>query len=211
MNLVPRPTNDIIDAPLVKAAQRGERVAFDSLIRRYRSMLLAVAYERTRDRDEAEDLVQNVLLQAWRKLPTLKEPKAFAGWLKVIMLNACKNWYRQAPRAESLDAVEENEFYRQQTWTPLDAALVQQRHDDLHRALSELPQQNRLPFMLHTLGQYTNEEIAEALGVSVTTVEGRVHRARKQLQRLLRDIPEKRTPQQSQGKETSYGRDYRHE
>ena len=177
-----------IEAALVRAAQRGNRAAFDRLARHWRGLLLSVAHGWTRDREEAEDLVQEVLTRAWEKLPTLQAPGAFAGWMKAIMLNACRNWRRRAPRHESLDVAEGAELVTGQRWDPLEQVLAREQHDAWREALQALSQTNRTPFVLHILGKYTSEEIALILKLPLSTVEGRIRRARQQLRRLVRDV-----------------------
>src|SRR4051794_2123989 len=90
-------------AALVRQAQAGDARAFDRLARHYRGSLLAHAFMRTGDMEAAEDLVQEVLTRAWEKLPALQEPGAFVPWLRAIVANACRSWYRRTPRPISLD------------------------------------------------------------------------------------------------------------
>ena len=126
-------------------------------------MLLLVAYTRTGDREEAEDLVQDVLGNAWRRLVTLHQPAAFAAWVKTAILNACKTWHRH-PRRRPLSLEEIGEIAASYTrWDPLEAVLQQERRREGRAAFSRLPEPNRVAFILHHLGHYREEEIAQVL------------------------------------------------
>ncbi len=74
----------ISDEELVRQAQRGDRSAFDELVRRFRGVLLAVAERSVGSRDAAEDVAQDAFLQAFRALPQLQDPAKFGHWLCVI-------------------------------------------------------------------------------------------------------------------------------
>lgn len=174
------------EALLVRRARAGDRDAFDVIAGRHRAMLLALAFVRTGSLDEAEDLVQEVLTRAWCKLATLQDVEAFVPWLKAIAANACRNWYRRSrPWPESLSRDLDAQLPDPGP-TPLQVLLERERQRELRQALLALPAANRMALMMHVWGR-SYEEVAAATGVKVTTVEGRIHRARRQLRRLLRD------------------------
>jgi len=179
------PRGDETDSELVRRAQGGERGAFDCLAARYRGMVRAMVFIRTRDDEAAEDITQETLAKVWEKLPALQERGAFRGWLQVITINACRNWSRGRQWPESLDELPEPP--PDPSPGPLDGLLARERRDLWRRALLELPEANRLPLIMHVRGGQSYEEIARQLDVPVTTIEGRIHRARLQLRRLLRD------------------------
>jgi RNA polymerase sigma-70 factor, ECF subfamily len=173
---------------LVRRAQAGDRAAFDQLARHYRGSLLALAFLRTSDMEAAEDLVQDVLTRAWQKLPTLQEPTSFVTWLRTIVVNACRSWYRRSPpRPLSLEAGEAPLLHAARGQQPLERLLDRERQRELRQALVALPEANRLALMMHVWGDYSYKEIALFTGVELTTVEGRIHRAKRQLRQLMRD------------------------
>ncbi len=86
---------------LVEAAQHGDRAAFGSLYERYSRMVHAVLLARVH-RQETDDLVHEVFLQAWRALPSLREPAAFPGWLARIARNKAMDHYRRGHEEEEL-------------------------------------------------------------------------------------------------------------
>lgn len=173
------------EAALVQCAREGDRAAFDALAAHYRPLLKSLAFVRTGDWAEAEDLAQEVLLRAWQGLPALADPAAFLPWLRAIAARACLSWFRRARPASLSDKVDAGPARPQQR--PLEALLMRERERELRQALVTLPEANRTALMMHVWGGYSYEEIAGVTGVRVTTVEGRIHRAKRQLRRLLRD------------------------
>ncbi len=134
---------------LLHRAQAGDRSAFDLLVTRYRPLLFALAFLRTGHKEEAEDLVQEVLSRAWQKLPTLADTSLFLPWLKTVTANACNTWFRPAhSRPVSLDSDVAHLLVAQQG-LPLKALLEQERQRELQQALLTLPEANRITLLLH--------------------------------------------------------------
>lgn len=171
---------------LVRRAQAGDGDAFTELARRYRAALLAFAFSRTGDREEAQDLAQEILSAAWQKLPQLREPASFAAWLRSIARNACGQWCRRArPWPASLDEEPDALQVPDPAPGPAEVAIRKERQRAWRRALDALPEANRLALLMHVWGGYSYEEIAALVGVRLTTIEGRIYRAKEQLRRLL--------------------------
>ena len=131
-------------------------------------------------------LAQETLAHAWEALPTLREPGAFLPWLKTIAGRACLNWHRAA-RPETLPLESAAETPDRHGLQPLPVLLARERGRALRRALAELPDANRLALLMHVREGASYQQIADFTGVAVTTVEGRISRARVRLRRLLRD------------------------
>src|SRR5689334_18212330 len=89
------------DTEWVRLAGSGDPAAFDQLVQHYRPVLLALTFLRTRNLCDAEDLVQQVLLRVWQKLPGLHQPALFLPWIKTIAANACSTWSRRGPSPTS--------------------------------------------------------------------------------------------------------------
>jgi RNA polymerase sigma-70 factor (ECF subfamily) len=176
------------DTELILLACAGDRTAFDQLVPHYRPVLLGLTFLRTRDLCEAEDLVQEILLRVWQKLPGLHIPALFLPWMKTIAANTCSTWYRRRPaQTTSLDTEPTRQLLADGATKPLEIVLSGEKQRELHRALLLLPQANRLALLMHVWGDYSYAEIAALTEVPVTTVEGRIYRAKRQMQRLLYD------------------------
>lgn len=176
------------DTERVLLAGAGDRTAFDQLVCHYRPVLLALTFLRTRNLCEAEDLVQEILLRVWQKLPGLHQPALFLPWMKTITANACSTWYRRRPsQMTSLETEPACRFLEDAAPKPVEIVLSGEKQRELHRALLLLPQANRLALLMHVWGDYSYAEIAAFTEVRATTVEGRIYRAKRQMQYLLRD------------------------
>jgi RNA polymerase sigma-70 factor (ECF subfamily) len=167
-------------ADLVRAAQGGDRAAFGELFERYRPGIVALAMRRVRNADEAEELTQDVFIQAMQKIEQLRVPEAFGGWLRQIVHRMAINRmtrtrYAIACDPESLEATclavgapDELAQDREQ------AAAVR---DSIDR-LGSLDQQTLKAFYLQSKSLI---EMSDEFDAPVGTIKRRLHVARKRL------------------------------
>ena len=167
-------------ADLVRAAQKGDRDAFGLLFERYRPGIVALAMRRVRNADEAEELAQDVFIQAMQKIEQLRVPEAFGGWLRRIVHRMAINRMTRTRHAvacdpETLEATclakgtpEQEAQDREQ------AAAVRESID----RLGELDQETLKAFYLR--GQSLIEMSVE-FDAPVGTIKRRLHVARKRL------------------------------
>jgi len=151
----------------------------------------------TRDHAEAEDLTQDTLLRAHRKLSSLKDPASLLPWLYRIATNVFRDRFRQASyrhRPQSLDRETENAPQRTEAEAVaddsprLDQAMEQREMGScVQRYIQKLPDSWRAAILLHDCEGQTNPEIADMLDVSLATVKIRLHRARKRLRAALNE------------------------
>ena len=175
-------------AELVLRAQSGDRTAFDCLAAPMRGGLLGIAFLRTGDRLEADDLVQDTLGRAWEHLNDLRDPSAFAAWIRSILARGCNTWHRRChAQPASLSDSRLCEYPADACLQPLTVLLQRERDEELRAALRDISPENRDALLMAIWGDCTYVEIAEFTGVPVTTVEGRIHRAKSQLRKKLRD------------------------
>jgi RNA polymerase sigma-70 factor, ECF subfamily len=165
-------------AALVRAAREGDRVAFGTLYERYarlvHGLLLASA-----ERDDVQDLVQDVFFRALRQLHTLREPAAFGGWIATLARNEARMHHRSArPTLELSDQLPGP--------VPEPPAGTLEMQDVL-RALRALPERYREPLTLRLVGQMGGEEIAAKLGLTHGTVRVYLHHGIRLLREQLRD------------------------
>lgn len=144
------------------------RTDFIARVRSCERRLYRVARTMLRSDADCEDAVQEALLKAWSKLPSLREEQFFETWLIRILINECKNIYRRRPRAES-------EIPETLAAPPADGELMD--------ALMNLPPKHRIPMELHYIEGYGVAEIARMLFIPEGTVKWRLSRGRA----LLRD------------------------
>ena len=180
------PCNPCRRLELVRQARDGNRYAYDELARYFRPALLAIVFPRTGNRDDAEDLVQEVLAKGWTQIASLRDSRQFSGWLKAIAINACNTWYRKSVQwPSSLDELDDTVPIVDHAPAPLDVLLAKERARAQQQALLSLSPSNRTALLMHIWGEYSYREIAEFTGEPLTTIEGRIYRAKVQMRRLL--------------------------
>ncbi len=176
------------DAELIQRTLAGDQRAFSALVRRYQKPLHALAWRKIGDFHIAEEITQDIFLNVYKKLQTLKNPNRFAGWLYVIATRRCIAWLKKKriPMA-SLDAMPPDELeelaYAQYHAEQQEEVVSEKHREIVKRLLQKLPESERTVVTLHYLGDMTCEDISKFLGVSPNTVKSRLHRARKRLKK----------------------------
>jgi RNA polymerase sigma-70 factor (ECF subfamily) len=171
------PADPTPDAELVARARTGDIGAFEALTRRYRGLAFALAYHRLGRFDDAEDAAQEALVEAYRKLPNLRDPTRFAAWLRQIVAGKAAELARR--RREEPLPPEEVEAAGCVSAAP-DALETQVRE-----ALEQLPPAVRLATTLFYVDGLSYAEIAAHMDVPASTVRGRLQRARSFLREEL--------------------------
>lgn len=164
------------EALVVSLAARGDRDAFTELVRRRQPWLRNLMRRLSGSADLADDLAQAVFLRAWRKLPQLRQPERFGGWIKRIAVN---EWISQQRK----DDAHWSRGYRDEE--PAAEAPPTALAMDLDKALAALPSPVRLCIVLSYHERMTNVEIAELTGISLGTVKSHIRRGSRRLRELL--------------------------
>jgi RNA polymerase sigma-70 factor, ECF subfamily len=169
-----------MERSLVERAMDGDEEAFDSLVERIGDSLHSVARRILRDTSLAEDATQEALLDAWRNLPTLRDPDRFEAWAYRLLVNACHAEARRERRhRDNLRLLPHDE-----PMVPDSASRVAIR-DQLDRAFRGLSVEHRTVVVLvHYLGQ-TPTEAADVMGTPVGTARSRLHYALAHLRAAL--------------------------
>ncbi|RKU16455.1 hypothetical protein C6500_17500 [Candidatus Poribacteria bacterium] len=176
------------DVELIQRTLAGDQGAFSALVRRYQKPLHALVWRKIGDFHIAEEIAQDIFLNVYKKLQTLKNPNRFAGWLYVIATRRCIAWLKKKriPMA-SLDAMTPDELeelaYAQYHAEQQEEIVGEKHREVVKHLLQKLPESERTVVTLHYLGDMTCEDISKFLGVSPNTVKSRLHRARKRLKK----------------------------
>ena len=176
------------DAELVAEARAGDRSAFDAIVQRYQHAVFRAALAVTADRSEAEDAAQDTFLKAYRFLGDFRGESSLKTWLLAIAWREGLSRRRSiACRLRRLVAPSGDEpFDPPEPRRSSEARLVAVEHAAaVRRLVASLPDKYRVPLLLSASGDYTFDEIAEALGVPCGTVKWRVSDARRQLRAKL--------------------------
>ncbi|MGH2694185.1 MAG: sigma-70 family RNA polymerase sigma factor [Actinomycetota bacterium] len=160
--------------------------------------LYGAALRMTRNPADAEDLVQEAMLRAYRSFESFEPGTNLKAWLFRILTNAYINTYRKRqrePKKVSRDEIEEFDLYQQLkehdpdfSVTPENIVLDNLVDSDIIAAIDELPEQFRLAVVLSDIEGFSYAEMAEIMGVPMGTVMSRLHRGRKALQKRLWEL-----------------------
>ena len=179
--------NEITD--WVERAQVGDRAAYGELVRTFQPSVRALAMARLRDPLEAQELAQEVFVHCLKKLPQLRDPRCFAGWLRQITVRMAIN--RQARRArlpgcdsqmmENVPAVGDN---------PLDGLIRAEQRAELWSALRRLKTADRTALVAFYVRGLSLKQMSREFEIPIGTVKRRLHVARARLRAQLEGVVE---------------------
>jgi RNA polymerase sigma-70 factor (ECF subfamily) len=176
----------------------ADQATFAEQAMEYAPQLFSAALRMTRNRHDAEDLVQETYLKGYRSFDTFTEGTNLRAWLFRILTNTYINRYRakqRRPDETDLGEIEDLYLYRriatlddpslgrsaEQSW------MARLPDDEVKQALEDLPDNFRLPVILADVEGFAYKEIAEMLDIPIGTVMSRLHRGRKAMQKQLHD------------------------
>jgi RNA polymerase sigma-70 factor, ECF subfamily len=181
---------------LLARARAGERAAFGELAMLYRKRLFALALHLVGNASDAEDVVQEALLRAYRYLPQFEARSRFATWLYRITVNRALSQRRRAGIARDRVRLDDDRVRAALAvdagGDPHEAAQLAERYALLLTALDELSPPLRTAVVLVALQGLSHREAATVAGTTEGTISWRLHEARKQLQRALAPVSEVR-------------------
>lgn len=175
---LPHKLADAPDELLAGRAGDGDVAAFEMLARRYGPLMRAYARRLSRSFDEADDVVQDALVTAWKDIGALQDGTAVKAWLMRIVGHRAVDAGRRRKTHDNLDDQADPADAKP---TPEQVALAGSARLALNEALSRLPEEQRRCWILKELGGQSYDAIAEALGISAASVRGRLARARTTL------------------------------
>ena len=171
----------------VLAAQRGEREAFDELVRLFESRVYGIVMQRLRNTAEADEVVQEVFLRAFRKLSQLNEPERFAGWLCQIAARLSIN---RAVRRPAETIVESSTFDALQSApeNPFEQLLRQESIEQLRAGLNRLGDLDRATLWAFYFEGSSLKEMSEQFSSPIGTIKRRLHTARGRLKDVMGNL-----------------------
>jgi RNA polymerase sigma-70 factor (ECF subfamily) len=181
----------------------ADQATFEEDALEYARQLYSAAMRMTRNPADAEDLVQETFLKAYRAYGSFEEGTNLKAWLYRILTNTFINKYRsdsRRPRQSDLADVEDLYMYRRigsgesaaASRSTEDRVLDGLVESDIKQAVEELPENFRLPVLLADLEGFSYKEIAEILDIPIGTVMSRLHRGRKAMQKRLWEFARQR-------------------
>lgn len=171
-------------ADLVRAAQQGDRSACGELYERYRNMVYSVAFRRMRDHTDAQELVQEVFVQALQKISQLRTPECFGSWIRSITVRMAINKMVRSDRAVSTEPVMLESTLTSDD-TPYTRAVTGERAAVVQYGLGRLGDMDRDTLMAFYVRGQSLLQMSESFDAPVGTIKRRLHVAR---QRLAKEI-----------------------
>jgi RNA polymerase sigma factor (sigma-70 family) len=176
------PTN--IQTAVIQRAAHGDAGAQAWLYHQYSKAMFNICIRMTGNNSYAEDVLHDAFITAFKKLGSLKQPEAFAGWLKQIVVNNCldhckkKFKWKEWNEPDHLNIADEPADW----WTNISLSIV-------HQEIKKLPDGCREIFVLYAMEDYPHKLIAAQLGITEGTSKSQYHRARKLLrERINKEI-----------------------
>ncbi|MEI7490086.1 MAG: sigma-70 family RNA polymerase sigma factor [Bacteroidota bacterium] len=177
----------VIDEKIVKDCIAGKRQAQKLLFDTFAPLMLGVCIRYCRDRDEAEDILQEAFIKVFQNIHSFRGEGSLTGWIKRVVVNHAINYINKRnkiARHEKIDEIRETEI--------IDMNEVIEFPEEYNPALllkliQELPSGYRTVFNLHIFEDYGHKEIAEALGISENTSKTQLFKARRWLKNKIEE------------------------
>lgn len=186
--------DQLSDAVLVKDLKNGDSKAMEEIVRRYSNKVYNLAYHLTRDSSAAEEIMQDVFLTVIAKINTLSNDAFFSTWLYRVTTNASYGFLRkekkftdQTVSEEEVDQEPAIDYEYDWSTLPDDILLSEESRGILKRSIDALPKTMRTVVIMKDVEGFSNEEIAQTMGLSVPAVKSRLHRGRLILRDQLAD------------------------
>jgi len=186
------PSSEDLMARIVK----GDAEAFEILVNRHQATVLNLIYRFIGDKAQAKDLAQEVFIKVWQAAKTYKPEAKFTTWIYRVSTNVCFNELKSARRKkwfQFLRLGDQHEGSIEDTFidgspSPEDLLLAKEKNRQISDALQSLPDNQRMALVLRRYDNLSYTEIAQIIGCSVSAVESLLVRAKRTLQKKLKNF-----------------------
>ena len=179
----------------IKEAQKGNILAFESLVYKYDRQVLSLVQNLVSNRQDAQDIYQEVFVRVYQNLKRFQFKSQFSTWLYRVVVNCCINFNKRKSRSRYY-SLEDGEGDLESGWlmtlegkelNPEDAMLNKELSEEIEAALNELSMQQQTVFVLRHYHGHKLKVIAEMMNCSEGTIKNYLFRATQKMQRLLGD------------------------
>ncbi|UCG92232.1 MAG: sigma-70 family RNA polymerase sigma factor [candidate division WOR-3 bacterium] len=176
------------DEILIKRVKNGDCEAFNPLVERYKLALYKLMYRMVYNRDDAEDLVEEAFIKAYRSISRFEIGRPFYAWLSRLAVNNAINFLRKKKRGhlEPLEWSEHRLVAEKQN--PVAMTREKMLKERINKAMAQLPQEYRTILVLRVNDELSYEEISEVLKIPKGTVMSRLARARQRLKEIFKEM-----------------------
>lgn len=171
------------DYELVQKCLSGEREVFSELVTRYKKLVFSVVYNMISDKQEINDISQEVFIRIYKSLNRYNPEYKFSTWVVKITTNLCLDMIRKK-KVDSMP-IEEIEGVSSDCDTPEEQFISRERSDRIKKAIQELPEKYRVPIILFHKNGLSYEEMMKVLNEPMTIIKNRLYRARLMLREKL--------------------------
>lgn len=171
---------------LLSRCRQGDRAAQYELYQAYAKAMLNTAYRIVGNPDDAEDVLQDAFVSAFRSLDKFRGTSTFGAWLKRIVVNKSINFLRKQ-RPESMSVLEVNQQEVAAEPVATDTAEQDWQIEQIRNAMHKLPEGFRMVFSLYLIEGYDHAEIAGILDITESTSKSQLNRAKKKIRELLKE------------------------
>jgi len=179
----------VTDEELVRKSKEDDERAFGELVSRYESKVYSLALRMLRNPEDAEDVLQDTFLRAYRGIKSFQGASTFSTWIYRITANSALMRLRkkQLPTVSIENADEREAPVNIADWTPgpAEQLLNKELQHEMDEAIEALPPEFRQVFVLRDVEEMSNAEVADILDLSVAAVKSRLHRARIKVRNRL--------------------------
>jgi RNA polymerase sigma-70 factor (ECF subfamily) len=168
---------------LLKGCKRGKPKSQEALYKRFASAMYGICLQYASSEEDAQDILQEGFIKVFAKLEQVKNPVAFPGWIRRLMINTALEKYRSQVILQRVDDIkgESHEEYSDRIFSELTC-------EELVELIQTLTPKYRLVFNLYAIEGYSHKEISDELGISVGTSKSNLSRARAILQEKIKNI-----------------------
>lgn len=177
---------------LIEKAQKGNRSAFEELVKLHEKNVYNLALKLVKNREDAMDAAQESFLKAWISLKSFRNESKFSSWLYRLTYNTCLDYLRKSKKGEiiSLTSAEDEETeadIKDNAPTPEAYAMQKETRKAVREAVDALPEEYRKIIIMREFAGLSYSEIAEAMDINEGTVKSRLSRGRLKLVEVLRN------------------------
>lgn len=180
-----------LEQELIDKSKKGDLLAFERLMNQYSKQVFNILLRLLGNREDAQDLSQEVFVRVYKKLHTYKSDSQFYTWLYRVAINAGKDYLKKKKWDYSLEPLGDKafSFSKDHATNPEASVINNEKKELILRALMELSLEQRSIIILRDIQGFSYEEISEILGIAVGTVKSRISRSRKILREKLLNEP----------------------
>ena len=195
-------SNKEIDLSLVRRAKKGDYRAFDLLVLKYQGRLIATAFKYVKERQLAEDIVQEAFIKSYKSIDSFREESSFYTWVYRITVNTAKNYLISSKRRDEVvisDLSQDDSFYPEKldVDSPQEILKASELRDLIFETLSSLGEETRTALSLREFDGLSYEQIAEIVQCPVGTVRSRIFRGREIIEEVVGKHMDKNKTNQS--------------